>query len=139
MWRQIPWVANALTLQGGIEMLGGVALLLVGLDSETQAPSSFYQRWLLHAGPAALLVCGGLKAFAANRNRRFRGRGVGVAALWSAVPTATVWPCLPTALAILVYGSIVYRHPTSRQAFELGENGTSPQDIASALGDRAAA
>lgn len=53
------------------------------------------------------LVGGGLKTFAASKNRLFRGHGIGVVALWSAVPTAVVCPCAPSGLALLAYGSIV--------------------------------
>src|SRR5262245_13042263 len=133
MWRQIPWVANALTLQGGLELLAGFALLLGATDSEATTSSSPYEQWVLRVGPVVLVICGSLKAFAANRNRRFRGRSLGVAALWSSIPTAAIWPCSPSALALLLYGGIVYRDRMSRCAFALGESGKSPQDISTAL------
>jgi hypothetical protein len=134
MWRQIPWVANGLTLQGGLELVCGLALLLGGADSDARMPATFFEQWLHGAGPPVLLACGSLKALAANRNRLFRGPRLGVAALWSAIPTATVLPCAPSGLALLVYGSIVYRDRMSRQAFALGESGKGPQDVVAALG-----
>jgi hypothetical protein len=134
MWRQIPWVANGLTLQGGLELVCGLALLLGAADSDATAPATLYEQWLRGAGPPVLVACGSLKAFAARRNRRFRGLGIGVAALWSAVPAATVWPCAPSGLALLVYGSLVYRDRMSRQAFALGETGRGPEDVVTALG-----
>ncbi len=133
MWRQIPWVANGLTVQGGIELILGLALLLGASDSDTRAPTTFSGLVLLRGAPWLFLVGGGLKTFAARRNRRFRGRGLGVLALWSAVPTAVAWFCAPSGLALLVYGSIVYRHRTSREAFALGENGKSAEDISALL------
>jgi hypothetical protein len=133
MWRQIPWVAQGLTLQGALELFGGVALFVVGTDSDTGPPTTTYQRWLLAAGPPLLLVCGAVKAFAAMRNRRFRGRRIGIVALWSAVPSAVAWFCAPSGLALLVYGSIVYRDRLSREAFALGESGKSPQEVSDML------
>lgn len=129
MWRQIPWVANGLTVQGGLELVWGLALFFGGADSDTKAPATLYEEFLLRVGPPLLLVCGSVKAFAASRNRRFRGRGIGVVALWSAVPTAAVWLCAPSGLALLAYGSIVYRDRLSLEAFSLGESGKSPQEV----------
>lgn len=126
MWRHIRWVANGLTLQGGLELVLGLALLLGAADSDAGAPATLYERWLHGAAPPLLVACGSLKAFAASRNRRFRGRVVGLAALWSAIPSATVWACAPSGLALLVYGTIVYRDRTSREAFALGESGQAP-------------
>lgn len=77
-----------------------------------------------------------MNAYAANRNRRFVGHRVGLAALWSALPTATVWPCAPTGLTLLAYGTVVYRTATSREAFALGESGKTPDEIRALLGTR---
>jgi hypothetical protein len=133
VWRQIPWVAQGLTLQGAFELFGGLALFVVGTDSDTRPPTTDYERWLFAAGPPLLLVGGAVKAFAAMRNRRFRGRRLGIVALWSAVPTAVAWPCAPSGLALLVYGSIVYRDRVSREAFALGESGKSPEEVVGTL------
>jgi hypothetical protein len=127
MSRRIIWVANGLTVQGGLELVMALALLLGATDSDTQPPAGLYDAVLLRIGPAILLVGGSLKAFAAARNRRFRGRGIGLVALWSAVPTALVLLCAPTGLALLVYGTIVYADRTSREAFACGDKGMSPE------------
>jgi hypothetical protein len=130
MWRHIPRVANGLTLQGGLELLLGVAFLIGGADSDAnQRDSLLYQRAVTGVGPPLLVVGGSLKAFAANRNRRFVGRKLGLVALWSALPTATVWMCAPTGLALLAYGVTVYRDKRSREAFSLGESGKTVEEI----------
>lgn len=134
MWRRIPWVANGLTVQGGLELILACALLLGAMDSDTQLPTAPYDVLLARFGPPCLLLCGGLKALAAAQNRRFRNRGVGLAALWSAVPTALVWMCAPTGLALLVFGMIVYHDQASRDAFALGDKGMSPEEVAHTLG-----
>jgi hypothetical protein len=133
MWRRILWVANGLTVQGGLELLTALALLLGATDSDTKPPAGLHEVVLLRVGPAILLVGGSLKAFAAVRNRRFRGRGIGLVALWSAVPTAIVWLCAPTGLALLAYGNIVYADRTSREAFACGDKGMCPEDVVGLL------
>lgn len=133
MWHRIPWVANGLTVQGGLEVVVGLVLLLGAADSDTRAPTTLYEVVLLRVAPFVLLAGGGLKAFAAGRNRRFRGRAIGSLALWSAVPTAVVWPCAPTGLALLAYGSLVYRDRISREAFSHGESGKSPEEVLALL------
>lgn len=137
MWRRILWVANGLTVQGGLELVMALALLVGAMDSDTKAPSSLYDDLLFRVGAPCLLVGGTLKAFAAARNRRFRSRGIGLMALWSAVPTALVWLCAPTGLALLVYGITVYADPTSREAFALGDTSMSPQEVARAMSQQA--
>jgi len=136
MWRRIPWVANGLTVQGGLEVILACALLLGAMDSDTQPSTAPYDVLLARFGPGCLLVGGALKAFAAAQNRRFRNRRVGLAALWSAVPTALVWMCAPTGLVLLIYGVIVYRDQASRDAFALGDEGTSPEEVARTLAAR---
>ena len=117
MEKRIPWIATGLTVQGGLEMLGGLAILFALSDSDTRAPQTAYEMALQRFGPPILIAGGGLKAYAGRRNRHFRGRRIGIAALWSAIPTAILLPCAPTGLTLLVYGILVYRDPTARQAF----------------------
>lgn len=129
MWRQIPWVANGLTVQGGLELLTGFVLLSGAADSDTGPPTGFYDVFLYQVAPWCLLATGALKALAARRNRRFRGRGFGLLALWSGVASGLVWMCAPSGLVLLIFGSIVYRDRTSREAFALGESGELPEQV----------
>lgn len=133
MWRQIPWVANGLTLQGGLELLYAFVLLVGGSDSDAKPPETFHERLFLHLGPPLLFACGSLKAYAARRTRQFRNRTFGLVALWSALLSGVVLPCAPSGLALLIYGSLVCRHPTSRRAFALGADGRSMAEIATVL------
>ena len=133
MWRQVPWVADGMTVQGGLELVFAVVLLIVGVDSDTKPPETLYQKMLMGIGPLILLCGGGLKTFAASRNRRYRNRQLGLVALSLGVATAMVWLCAPTGLALLVYGSFVYRHPASRRAFEMGSQGRTLAEITASL------
>jgi hypothetical protein len=133
MWRQIPWVANGLTLQAGLELLAAVALLAGGSEPDSRRPTTTYGLILLHVAPWCLLATGSLKAFAARRNRAFRGRGLGLVALWSGLPSSVVWMCAPSALALLLWGALVYRDVTSLLAFTLGERGYPPAEVIVAM------
>jgi hypothetical protein len=133
MWRHIPWVANGLTVQGALEMVAALAVLVGGSDSDTRAPSTLYGTLLQYVAPPVLLIFGGLKAFAANRTRRFRGRRIGLAGLWSAIPTAWVWLCAPSGLALLIYGLLVLRDRTVHHAFALGDSGKSVEEVVAIL------
>src|SRR5262245_30756568 len=134
MWRHVPRVAAGLTVQGGLELVAAVAILLGAADSDAQPPASFYDFVLLRVAPWCLLPAGALKALAGRRNRAFRGRALGLVALWSAVPSAVVWACAPSGLALLAFGLIVYRQPSAREAFALGESGKTPAEVGALLG-----
>lgn len=136
-WRQIHWVANALTIQGGLEIVLGLALALGAADSDTRVATTAFEILLARVAPWTLILGGSLKAFAARRNRKYRGRRVGLAALWSAVPLALGCVCAPTGLALLIYGSLVYADPIAREAFALGESGMPPDEIEATLRSRA--
>jgi hypothetical protein len=129
MWRHVPWVANGLTVQGGLELLTAGLLLLGAMDSDSTPPSTLYDTILLRVAPGFLLAAGSLKALAGWRNRGFRGRALGLVALWSAVPAGVAWMCSPSGLALLVYGSIVYHDRTSRRAFALGDGGKTLDEV----------
>jgi hypothetical protein len=133
MWRQVPWVANGLTAQGGLELLTAAVLLLGAADSDATPPTTPYQVVLLRVAPWLLLLTGSLKAFAASRNRRLRGRRLGLLALWSGLPSSVVWMCAPSGLLLLAYGSIVYGDAKSRRAFELSESGTQASELGALL------
>lgn len=57
------------------------------------------------------------KVAAGRRNREYRARGLGTAALWSAILTLATCYCFPTSAVLLVYGLRVYSDPAVRQAF----------------------
>jgi hypothetical protein len=136
MWRHVPRVAGLLTLQGGLELVVAVVLLLGAADSDTRPPAALYDIFLLRIAPWGLLVTGSLKALAGRRNRSFRDRRLGALALWSGVPSSAVGVCAPSALALLVYGNHVYRDATSRYAFLLGESGKATDEVAALMEER---
>ncbi|QDU30698.1 hypothetical protein ETAA8_58460 [Anatilimnocola aggregata] len=76
------------------------------------------------------LIAGVLQIYAGIRNFWLRGYRWGLAALGSLIVGGMTCYCLPTGLAILIYGLIIYLSPTTRHAFELAKRGLTYQDLA---------
>jgi hypothetical protein len=78
---------------------------------------------------AAALISAVLHLVAGLRNYRFRGRTLGIVALACGMLSVFTCYCLPTAVAIAVYGLIVYLNPEASHAFRMGEAGSKPTEI----------
>jgi hypothetical protein len=127
--RRIQRVAYLLTIHGVLEVLtaGVVAVYLYVPRDGNPHP------WLPLLLPAFAATAGVLKAVAGRANQRYRGRGLGMAALLTAPLALGTVACFPTAVLLSAYGLWVYRHPTVRRAFELGASGQAPADVEAAL------
>jgi hypothetical protein len=137
MAARVQTVAVLLIVQGSLEialglMLSGAGLMLAA--GWTGAP--FALRDLPVEGAAAfvvlgpmLLLAGGLKLAFGIRNHSFRGRLGGIVALASGALALPSCCCAPTALGLLAYGLRVYSSPEARRAFQMGEQGLSPEWI----------
>src|SRR5262249_5688450 len=77
----------------------------------------------------ATLAAGVLKIVAGVMNLKFRGRVLGFVAFGSGIATMFTCYCTPTALALGIYGLIVYLNRQAAQAFALGAQGMSPDEI----------
>lgn len=103
---QVGIVAALLVLQGLAEC--GAALLLLYL----------WKKSLLSVGAVLVVFAlGALKVFAGTRNLQYRNRGLGVIALFTGLLSLLPCFCLPSALAIMVYGLVVYQHRNVKRAF----------------------
>ena len=67
MWRHVPRVATALTIQGGLELVAALVILFGAGDSDAAAPTSSYDVLLLRVAPYSVMPAGALKALAASR------------------------------------------------------------------------
>lgn len=141
MHRQIKIVAILLIVQGALEVCMGLFLsvmgpVMFGILSSAPPPSSGGP-----APPAALfggiylamglatLIAGVLKLVSGIRNLKCRGRTLGFVAFGSGILTMMSCYCLPTALALGVYGLVVYLNQNAARAFELGESGMPTDQI----------
>jgi hypothetical protein len=142
MSRQIPVVAILLMVQGGLEMLMGGMLALTGgtfavlaAQQRQQGPGVPPQAfgWLMVAVYAimgcAAFCAAAIKLFAGWRNYSFRGRTWGIAALASSVISLVTCYCFPTALALMVYGLIVYLSADAAWAFSMGDQGLTREQV----------
>ncbi len=150
MVTNIPVIAVLLIVQGIMEALMGVLYVAMGpamfaLLKFAPPPSSS-----AGGGPppdavfgilsavyivigVLVLVAGGLKIFAGVKNMKFRSRTLGIVALSSGALTILSCYCLPTALALMVFGLVVYLNDESTRAFQMGEEGTPPDEIKAAF------
>ncbi len=139
--RHVRVVAILMIVQGALELLaalglGAMAVLILVMSRQVQNQGGVPngpELWiatLIYGGMAAVaLVSGVLHLAAGLRNYRFRGRTLGIVALACGILTVVTCCCLPTAVALGVYGLIVYLNPEASEAFRMGEAGHGPAEI----------
>jgi hypothetical protein len=84
-----------------------------------------------------LLAMGILNIVAGVQNYRFRGRGLGIFALCAGMAASITCYCAPTAIALAVYGLIVYFNQPVVLAFQMARQGLSGDQILAAFYTRA--
>ena len=138
-------VAILMLVQGALELLaalvfGAFAAVIGPMMSQVQkeaqppmAPAPEQVFWIMTATygvmAAAALIVAVLHIVAGLRNYRFRGRTVGFVALAGGLLAFFTCYCLPTAVALSIYGLIVYLNGSVSEAFCMGESGCSPNEI----------
>ena len=140
MHRQIKVVAILLMVEGGLEALMGIFLCIMGpvvaafmsaspppATPGAPAPSPELFSAIYIAMGAPTVVAGIIKIIGGIRNVSLKSRTLGFVALGSSVLSLASCYCIPTALALGVYGLIVYVNERSAQAFKLVETGMSAE------------
>ena len=134
-------VAILMIVQAALEFLAALGLgalavympIMLRQMPHQPAPPEQPAMWILplvYSGMAATaLVASVLHLWAGLRNYRFRGRTLGIVALACGMLTVLTCYCVPTAVAIGVYGLIVYLNPEASEAFRMGEAGCEPTEI----------
>jgi hypothetical protein len=74
-----------------------------------------------------------LRIVAGVYNLRYRRRGLGLAALGIGLLTLVTGYCAPTAIALAIYGLIVYVNEPVVLAFRMGASGRTPAEIRAAF------
>lgn len=145
MYRQINTVAILMIVHGAIETLLGILLALMGpmmfglmkmSPSGSSAPKEeeIVLMTIIYGVLGVLVMAAGiLKIVAGIKNLKYRSRTLGIVALSSAIVSMFTCYCLPTALALAIYGLIVYLNEQSARAFQMGDQGMSPNEIRAAL------
>lgn len=141
--RHVRIVATLALIQGVLELLAGLGLTFLAcnmlmltqqLADDSPQPDGFWMVGVFYGGLAlVVLTAACLHIMAGWQNRRFRGRTLGIIAMVGGMATLFTCYCLPTAVAVGVYGLIVLLNHEVTEAFCMGEAGHSPQDILAAF------
>lgn len=133
-------VAILLILQGLLElmfgMLGLAFLLLVKLGPQKEFAALHGVGYMMAGAGAVALIAGLLRLVAGYFNLNFRCRGLGLAAMGVGLLTLLTGYCAPTAIAIAIYGLIVYVDESVVAAFQRGARGESSAEIKRAFAPR---
>ena len=135
----VPIVAILLMVQGGLELaFGGFCLIFAALFMVLPQEAFGGTSQGLVAGMMAFLGipglgCGTLRIVAGFYNWRFRRRGLGMTALGVGLAALLTGYCAPTAIALAIYGLIVYVNESVALAFAMGDKGRSRAEIQAAF------
>ncbi len=146
MHRQVKIVAILLIVEGSLEALMGLFLAAMGPvmmsifraapppapGSPDNPPPELFGAIYVTMG-LVTLVGAILKIVAGIRNVKYRSRTLGFVALGSSLLSFASCYCTPTALALAIYGIIVYVNERSARAFQLGDGGMPPNEIIASI------
>jgi hypothetical protein len=132
----VPIVAALLMVQGILELGFGLFGLAFTAITFLMPRGEGDMRGLgvmmaVITGP--LLVIGALRIVAGLFNYRYRRRTLGMVALGAGLLSVFTFYCAPTAIAISVYGLIVYLNEPVAAAFALGDSGRSAANVNAAF------
>ena len=143
---QVRIVAILMMIQGTFETLMGIYLLVMGfvmpgvMEAQMQAQqqqmpadqqdvfNTAFVSYFFAAGGVSLLF-GVLRLVAGIMGIQYRGRGLGLISHFAGLLLLATCYCFPTALALGVYGCIVYFNADVVQAFRMRQQGRTIQEI----------
>jgi hypothetical protein len=146
MASHIKVVAILMIVQGALETIMGAFFAIMGplmfgltkwtstLPGGSPPPPDFNLSAGLISGiylalGLPVLAVGIFRIIAGIRNLKYRGRVMGIVALALGAVSFMTCYCMPTSIALLVYGLITYLDEQSKRAFALGEQGQAPEAI----------
>ena len=122
MVKQIRNISVLLIIQGALEIIPGsfltIAAIAAAEGGELKAPilQGDLSFTIFVVGPI-LLLGGILKVFGGARNMKFKDRPAGLIALGTCFLTMPACCCAPTALALGIWGLVVYMNDEVRMEF----------------------
>ena len=140
---QVTVVSILMIVQGSLVSLIGLFLMILGpamfalsgaghqSDDERIISGVGGAVYLLFGG--ALVAAGGLNIVAGIKNLKYRSRTLGIAALAIGGLAILTCYCAPTAIGLMIYGLIIYLNQDVSRAFQMGEQGASPDQIKNAI------
>jgi hypothetical protein len=132
--RHIPLVGILLMVQGGLECAVGSIYVLILIDIVTGGNVDSELSPVIGSIIAALMMgVGGFRIFAGAMNYQFRGRVLGIVALTAGMATLITLFCLPTAIALAIFGLIVFVNKDSAPVFALRSQGYTREQVRATL------
>jgi len=134
----LMWVQGGLEMvMGGMTCVGAIfcgsmiwAITAAGPQQGAPQPDQLWFLATVYGLAAAVpLLTGLVRIYAALRNFQFQRRGMGIFAISLGMLSIVSFYLAPTAIALFVYGLIVYFNRETRTAFEMGERGCSYDEI----------
>jgi hypothetical protein len=140
---QVTVISILMIVQGSLVSLIGLLCMVMGpamlalsgashRSGDDQLISGIGGAFYLFAG-ALLAAAGGLNITAGIKNLKYRSRNLGIAALCIGALAMFTCYCAPTAIGLLIYGLIIYLNQDVSRAFEMGEQGASPEQIKNSI------
>lgn len=141
---QVRIFAILAIVQGALEVLMGLLyagmgavfpkiMLAAQKEDEMKGMNQEQFFWIMTATyitlGVATVLAGGMHIFAGIQNYRFKGRVLGFVALATGVLAWSTCYCLPTGIALGVYGLIVLINPQVAYAFQMREKGQTVDNI----------
>ena len=143
---QVPVVSILMIVFGSMYSLMGILLAMCGpamiayfhsIEGQSRTSSDTNAMYAIGGVYLVLGICnlvaGVLNIFAGIKNLKYRSRTFGIVSLAVGMLACTSCYCSPFALGLLIYGLIVYMNGSVRQAFQLGEEGLTPEEIKARL------
>ena len=133
----VPIIAWLNIVQGLFELLLGLVCIGIGAIIFL-VPEEAFSNNLVIAGFYAVIglpaiLCATLRFVAGYYNLRFRRRRLGIAALAIGLFSVTTGFCALTAIALAIYGLVVYVNESVIVAFRLGDQGRTRAEINAAI------
>jgi hypothetical protein len=127
MVKQVPLIGLLMLLEGVIECLMGPYLIY------DKFRETHFEGWLnvvmdMPLGVAVFLV-GVARILAGLKIRQYHSRSFGIVAMYLGLVSIFSCYLLPTSLGVSGFGLVVLLHPDVESAFNMGEEGKSPEEI----------
>jgi hypothetical protein len=134
---QAPIVGIFMIINGSLVICAGFALGVFGtfmfaLEPHRGGPpgqDNLVPGILVSVVGVAAFVSGVLNVIGGIRLLKYRGRTFAITALFANIIPLFTCYCLPTSLGVMIYGLIVMFQTDVAQAFELGAQGLTPDEI----------
>ena len=101
-----------------------------GMPAPAMPPEMEMIMLVMYGGAGIILLSTGILGIWAGIGiMKFRSRTLGIVAISAGLLGIFGCYCFPTAIALFIYGLIVFLNPQVKQAFEMGQQGYTSADI----------